>query len=713
MTHFDPNAQPSPDLTPIRMGQFDRLTITGIHYTLNQASETGLYLNVDDATGRARFFSHEELRDLAFRKRLRMEPNFHRIDRVQARQIHGDLALTDLAPKPLARTAWRLSQVESLNELYHGGEVKLRDDVIDAEMDRIVGLATQYIGRHPHREFGHCHRTYDNAARVNASTLRKWRTAYEKYGISALIDNMDKRGGKGSSLAPKVQAVMWRHVKDFQSRNKPSPTQIFERVREAVEQLNDERRAEGLPTLAAPSKTTVRNAIGMLDPCATHVARHGEESARKKYRPTTNGLDLTYPLQRVEIDEHKLDLISFIEQNDWRDKFTDGQWEELKLSKGKGRLFITLALCCTTRAIVGVTITPTPNAAAALKTLSMIMSDKGMWADLVGSLGAWNMYGRPEVVVTDCGSAFRSENFRFACADLGITAIRAKAGNPEQRGRGERIFRTVAGGLCARLSGYTFSDIFKKGDSDPSSIAAFTLEDLAYVLVRWIEDIYHHTPHEGLGGETPAACWNRLAAEYGVNPPPSMDRFRLAFGSRYQRSLTKSGVTVLGVRYHSPALADHMMRRDTCTVEVRWHPEDIGTVSVRLGDEWHNVPAVIDGLDGVHADSWLRCVRDYRQGRHAAKDVDLQIVRQALVAIGERNQEAVLAAGLSMDDWTEERIAKAEDRIFEGVTFREPAAAPAPDGRIGIAIPEICKGDGTDSTEPRKPGGSSFGIEED
>ena len=277
---------------------------------------------------------------------------------------------------------------------------------------------------------------------------------------------------------------------------------------------------------------------------------------------------------------------------------------------------MTLALCAATRCIVGLTLTPTANASAALKTLAMILSDKGVWADLVGAQSPWNMYGTPETILMDCGSAFRSEVFRHACADLPITLERAPAGVPEFRDPEERIFRTISRGLSARQTGHTFGDIFAKGDRNPSKDVSLTIEDIAFAIVRWVVDVYHNTPHERLGGERPAACWRRLSSEYGVMAPPAMDRFRMIFGTWLERSLGKTGVIVLGVRYQTHALAQHMLRRDPHKVDIRWHPEDVGSIAVRIGEEWHVVPLVVEGLDGDPAASWLTALRDVRAGRH-------------------------------------------------------------------------------------------------
>ena len=42
-----------------------------------------------------------------------------------------------------------------------------------------------------------------------------------------------------------------------------------------------------------------------------------------------------------------------------------------------------------------------------------------------------------------------------------------------------------------------------KGDYDSAAFANVVAEMLGRALVRYIVDVYHNTPHNGLGGQTP------------------------------------------------------------------------------------------------------------------------------------------------------------------------------------------------------------------
>ena len=287
------------------------------------------------------------------------------------------------------------------------------------------------------------------------------------------------------------------------------------------------------------------------------------------------------------------------------------------------------------------------------------------------------------------GAAFKSERFRVACADLGITTLRAPAGLAQMRARNERFFNCLNTGLLPRLPGRTFGSIREKGDADPEARAALTFDDLAFCLVRWIVDIYHNAPHAGLGGETPLDCWRRLTAEWGVQPPPDMGLHRVIFGERLPRKLSREGVTVMGLRYHSEALARLMTNREERNVEVRWHPDDIGTVTVYAGDQKFEVGTVLPGFDGVSARQWVAATRELKAGNPGRRSHDRQMIHAAIAAIEGRSTAATQMAGLLVDEWTPERIRDLEASLYIGFHAGgdKPAQPAAADG-IGRSIPD-------------------------
>lgn len=274
---------------------------------------------------------------------------------------------------------------------------------------------------------------------------------------------------------------------------------------------------------------------------------------------------------------------------------------------------------------------------------------------------------------------------------------------PELRGTIERFFRSLNTGLITRLTGRTFSDVVSKADNNPELRTALTADDLCFALTRWIVDIYHNTPHRGLKGETPVQCWRRLSKEWGVSCPPGMGDMRLVFGERLQRVVSRQGVVVLGVRYHSVELAQWFLRNTDHKVDVRWHPKEIGTILVHLAGKWVAVPSVQSGLDGMHAQTWLSAMRGLKASFPRQTEFESDAIDNALMAISERVKGSKLTAKLWVESWSPERIAAEEARLFMNFTVKgnqRPAYVASMDGMVieGTPLPEGV----AETAKPRK-----------
>jgi putative transposase len=260
--------------------------------------------------------------------------------------------------------------------------------------------------------------------------------------------------------------------------------------------------------------------------------------------------------------------------------------------------------------------------------------------------------------------------------DLGIRAERAPAGLPEMRVRIERLFRTMSTSLMPLLTGRTFSDVVSKGDANPESQAALTVEEVSEALVRWIVDVYHNNPHEGLNGQTPANCWKRVVEAYGVQPQPDMHRRRVVFGARFTRKVTKKGICVLGVQYHSDALARWMPHTNELNISVRWHRDDIGAIAVNVDGEWVEVPSVLEDMRGVRAEIWHGAVRSLRASFRDEAEISRPVVLQAIRDIEAMNGAAMKRQGLIVQDFSAENLKKMEDHLMIGFAVSSEETIP-------------------------------------
>jgi len=105
-------------------------------------------------------------------------------------------------------------------------------------------------------------------------------------------------------------------------------------------------------------------------------------------------------------------------------------------------------------------------------------------------------YGVPDACFLDRGGGFVAHDTHRVFGQLGVHFIHGTAGHAEGRAKIERYHRTLNGQLLRTFPGNPLID---------PDLGALTLR-----LSHWLE-VYNHTPHEGLDGDTPAQRWHAEA----------------------------------------------------------------------------------------------------------------------------------------------------------------------------------------------------------
>jgi len=670
----------------------DKITIRGRALRLAHKTRNGYVLMDADGSGISEMFDFGLLSRLNAKKEITHEPNCYNPDMAMRRLTEVSSDMSKLSVKQRKRLHVRHALVSALVEMRDEALVSVNDASIEENMPEICRRAQTFLSDEApspetilrenetrdglrRKPRGGC--VTPSVAPVHPRTLRKWLASFNDLGMTGLADSVANRGNRTSYFSAEEQELLMRTVDEsYLSLNRPSQKTTADDVKIAFHNENMKRKAQGLTPHRVPSRQAVRNAIGSIDKFQVVLMRKGLEEAVKMFKPVSSGLQVYRPYERVEMDEWKIDLITILAGSGLKSLFTTEELQNLGLDDKSGRWWITASIDCRTRCVLGMKLTLNPTSCAALDCLRMTTSDKGDWADAVGAVSGWHMAATPETLVTDNGSAFKALNFSTACSDLGITHERSIAGLPSMRGTVERLFRTASMGLLPRLNGRTFSSVLEKGSHPAEARACLKPEDLCFALVRWIVDIYHNTPHSGLGGKTPLEQWEEDMKEgnYPLKASPSVRNDRLAFGVTVERQLDKYGVTVLGVKYHSEMLSNWHNTFGKKNVNVRWLANDIGAVEVRLGDEWHQVQAVLGIFDGVHAQQWLTARRSLKTSDPAKLKWRDDVVCNAISAIQNMNGERTLEFGLITQPWNSERIASAEEALFCGFNIAETEA---------------------------------------
>ncbi len=624
-----------------------------------------------------------------------------------------DVFLSGVARAPRKRLEGRYGMVQAYITLHKRKVFKVKDDEINAAMGAIREEATAYLAMSmPDTEYDlkvekwragegtkpRSKSTVEIPDAVSARTLRKWVAAYKKGGKKALLDNVDKQGNHNSYFSVDEMKLLAVTINgEYLTLQRKTIATVVADVKAAFKAENLRRLEEREAPLRVPGREAVRQFIKRLDTFRVLVARFGEAQAMKRMRPTKEGLEVLRPLERVEMDEWKIDLLTILAQSGLLSMFEHEELEKMGLLDRLKRWWLVGAIDCRTNCFVGMTLTANPKTSSAIKCLRMVVSDKGQFADKMGALAPWSMFGTPETLFVDNGSAFKSALFTSVCLDLGITKVQTIAGQPSMRGKIERSFRTLGVTLLPRLSGRTFGDVVERANHPSENLACLGVEDLVYALVRWVVDVYHNTPQEGLGGRTPLAQWEADLAEgnYPLMPAPSQRRKRIAFGLPLERVLQKDGIRVLHVRYQSSLLAAHYLKKGNCDLNVRWFEENIGTIEVELDGEWHPVASASDVFHDVDATTWTAARRAMRDQDRKRKEWEENVIAQTIIDIEALNAHRKAAYNIIDHDWTEERFAAVEKEAmtsFEVVAPRQKTT-DSPDGYGCTVIP----------VEPTKP----------
>lgn len=141
--------------------------------------------------------------------------------------------------------------------------------------------------------------------------------------------------------------------------------------------------------------------------------------------------------------------------------------------------------------------------------------------------------GLPHKIIVDNGAAYRSNTLQGICIRLGIHLIFCRPYAPEGKGKLERWHRTCRDQFLSEVDESKITD----------------LHDLNARLWAWLEQIYHRTPHAGLGDLTPLARYQqdlpkiRALGSFAV-------QLDALFYHRIKRHVKKDGtVSYLGERF--------------------------------------------------------------------------------------------------------------------------------------------------------------------
>ncbi|WJS00321.1 Mu transposase C-terminal domain-containing protein [Roseibium aggregatum] len=644
----------------IRFAPHSEIIIKGVSYTEVLSDEEFCVLRRVDNPDVYEKFTYVELNDLIAQGLLTEERGAFDLSK-QALKIGPNVRLSDLKPEVAELVHFRQFICDEFLKMEKESLASRSDAALEQAIAILHGKwSTLLAQRAPGTRFN-SQKTKGSFGIPRPSTVRRWLQKYEAadFNVMALCPMKHKCGNRADRLHPDVRALLRDGAREYASLLKPTMDKVYGNFVEHFDGLNEARAEKGLPALPLPSKAAMRAEIRKLAPYHVDAGRHGVPFAKKKYAYIQGKHDPEWPLQLVEMDEWKVSLQTLLKGT--------GIWEKIDtstkefLERNLGRMQLSAAIDVRTKCILAMQLAPTATTDLAIATLKMAMSDKNDIAKAAGCETPWDMEGRIQMVRVDNGPAYVAGAFSTAAIDAGVAVDYAVAGAPYLRGSIERVFNSFHTGVISLFEGRTFSNVIDRGDYEAEARASLTIEELGRALVRWVVDVYHNTPHEGLGGQTPRNCWLSLRKKVGVPLSPNEDAMRACFGITVERDLRSEGIQLYCNKYQSTEL--QRVRREfrlRQKLRVRFDPADLGHISVETPKGWLKVPCTTPEMHGIpleaHVANRQRMLARY--GEEAAQSE--AIVKKALADLRRLADESRARNGIASPVFTATNLAHLE-----------------------------------------------------
>ena len=659
----------------------DIFIIFGIHHScIHQTNALCVFEPKDAADGPTITLSRNEIAYLRRGNNWRYIPGYRTRERMQAIASRGTKDLQAAAPKDRESAIFAYMECMNLKAFHEAGAVTLTRESLRENWPKIVGAfraseESRNAGNGPKR--GGSSLPPQRKTHSPETLLKLYRKLRKNnYDPSVLVPRYRVKKGVGRRFCSETEDFISEKIRAYATMEKNSKSAVARDARNELIEANKRRSERGLRLLHVPSERTIQRRIDLLDPFEVSVYRDGIDQARMDFAVPSTGLDLLYPLERVEIDEWKTDVRTLFKRLAIWDELPANIREDMP---DDGRRWVYAAIDCATRCFVGIIVCDRPNADVARRVIGQILEDKTEYARAAGAEGEWSFFGKPHLICTDTGSAFASDMFITAVNTLGALMLFPPVKIPELRSRVERLFGTMARQIMPLLPGRVFENPKTRGNYPSEARTVLTDEDLTRILTIWAVDHYHHQPHRGLpGGQSPASRWRELVDKYHVTEPPDLNTRRVALGYEFERIPSKMGVVLFSNHYSCPELEQFWRTNKGAPVKLRIEPSNIGAVSVQIGIEWF--PAFArngEELEGLSLATWTKVLREMRTRYAGEAMLTLPQRNRAIQKIKAIVGDACEKAGLIDPDYSAEHLEYLENNLSAGLLFDHPDQPPA------------------------------------
>ncbi|MBD3797196.1 MAG: DDE-type integrase/transposase/recombinase [Epsilonproteobacteria bacterium] len=373
---------------------------------------------------------------------------------------------------------------------------------------------------------------YAKKAGAHFTTVYKWARGYASTGtLTGLLPRKRGRSKGEVRIEQQAEKIIQKAIEEhYLKRIKPSVQYVINVVLAECQKKN----------LTPPSKNTIRNRISQISEYQRAKRRGSKSETRTKFEPAPGEFIADYPLQIVQIDHTKMDVIIVDEET----------------RRPIGRPFITLAIDVYSRMITGYHMSlDAPSGLSVAMCVANSILPKNEWLMKMGIESNWDVWGFMDTLHADNGADFRAEALTEACRIHEINLQWRPVNKTNYGGHIERLIGTLMKAIHT-IPGTTFSNIRERLDYDSEGNASMTFHELELWLVTFITKIYHKQKHSTLG-MSPEAKWEEgvfgTPAHKGTGLPPrpaDAETLLIDFLPLVKRKIRKTGVHINSLKYY-------------------------------------------------------------------------------------------------------------------------------------------------------------------
>lgn len=372
---------------------------------------------------------------------------------------------------------------------------------------------------------------------VHYTTLYRWLKNYKSTGtLTGLLPRKEGRKPGELRIDSRAEAIIHETINNYYlTRQRPAIQFVINKV---FAQCAKEK-------IVAPGKNTIRNRISKITEYERLKKQGNASIANDRYAPAPGTFEADFPLQIVQIDHTKVDII-----------LVD---DETRMPIG--RPWVTLMIDIYSRMIPGYFLSldePSATSVAMCVTNAVLPKDELLLKHDIDA--EWNVWGFMQTIHADNGADFRTDTLKKACQAYGTNIEFRPVNKKQYGGHIERVIGTVMKEVHS-LPGTTFSNIRERQSYDSDGNATMTFSEFEKWLVTFITKVYHKRKHSSLG-VSPESKWREgifgSALQEGVGYPPKPSdpvSILIDFLPMFSRTIQKNGVNIEGLNYY-----DHVLR---------------------------------------------------------------------------------------------------------------------------------------------------------